>query len=80
MAAANVRPKLAYRSAYSGGRQLTIPGVKGATDGTLTIMYGSADPVASELAVPLLQHEARPGGVVHCGNSGSGVAVKVVNK
>jgi 3-hydroxyisobutyrate dehydrogenase len=43
-------------------------------------MFGSGDPVASELATPLMQHMAREGGVVPCGNSGDGVGVKVVNK
>lgn len=43
-------------------------------------MFGSADPVATELAVPLMQHMAREGGVIACGTSGDGVGVKVVNK
>lgn len=55
-------------------------GITGAQAGTLTIMFGSGDPVASELAIPLMQHMAREGGVVPCGNSGDGVGVKVVNK
>lgn len=43
-------------------------------------MFGSADPVASALATPLMQLMAREGGVVPCGKSGAGVGVKVCNK
>lgn len=68
-----------WRALNSGTPKLTA-GITGAQAGTLTIMFGSADPVATELAVPLLQHMAREGGVVACGNSGDGVGVKVVNK
>lgn len=62
-----------------GDGRLTT-GITGAKAGTLTIMFGSGDAVASELAIPLMQHMAREGGVVPCGNSGDGVGVKVVNK
>lgn len=55
-------------------------GVTGAKAGTLTIMYGSADPVASQLAEGLMQFMSREGGVVPCGGSGQGVGVKVCNK
>ncbi|GMK60004.1 hypothetical protein CspeluHIS016_0902210 [Cutaneotrichosporon spelunceum] len=54
-------------------------GVAGAKAGTLTIMFGSASPVASDLARGLLQFMSRPGGVVPCGGSGAGVGVKVCN-
>lgn len=43
-------------------------------------MFGSADPVASDLARGLLQLMSREGGVVPCGGSGAGVGVKVCNK
>lgn len=51
-----------------------------AEKGELTIMFGSPSPMATRLAMPLLQMMAREGGVIECGGSGTGVGVKVCNK
>ena len=55
-------------------------GIVAAEAGTLTIMFGSPSPIATALAVPMLQRMAREGGVIPCGANGTGVGVKVCNK
>lgn len=55
-------------------------GTVAAERGELTIMFGSPAPIATRLAMPLLQMMAREGGVIECGGSGTGVGVKVCNK
>ncbi|ORY21848.1 NAD-binding of NADP-dependent 3-hydroxyisobutyrate dehydrogenase-domain-containing protein [Naematelia encephala] len=54
-------------------------GIIAARAGTLSIMLGSPSPLATSLAIPLLQNMAREGGIVECGKNGAGIGAKVCN-
>ena len=58
----------------------SCPGIVAAETGALSIMFGSPSPEATALAVPMLERMAREGGVIACGQNGTGVGVKVCNK
>lgn len=74
---------LIHDSTSSAALMIDAPvsgGTVAAEKGELTIMFGSPSPMATRLAMPLLQMMAREGGVIECGGSGTGVGVKVCNK
>lgn len=74
---------LIHDSTSSSALMIDAPvsgGTVAAEKGELTIMFGSPSPMATRLAMPLLQTMAREGGVIECGGSGTGVGVKVCNK
>ncbi|RXK42453.1 hypothetical protein M231_00007 [Tremella mesenterica] len=54
-------------------------GTVAASAGLLTIMLGSPSAYATTLAMPLLQQMAREGGIILCGENGTGIGVKVAN-
>ncbi|ORX34190.1 NAD-binding of NADP-dependent 3-hydroxyisobutyrate dehydrogenase-domain-containing protein [Kockovaella imperatae] len=71
-----------HEKSEGGAVMLDAPvsgGIVAAEAGTLTIMFGSPSPLATALAVPMLQRMAREGGVLPCGANGTGVGVKVCN-
>ncbi|KAL0252677.1 hypothetical protein I308_102069 [Cryptococcus tetragattii IND107] len=73
---------LIHDSTSSAALMIDAPvsgGTVAAEKGELTIMFGSPSPMATRLAMPLLQMMAREGGVIECGGSGTGVGVKVCN-